>query len=128
MMARTKMEVEKTTIGDDCTLPDDVQIATYRIAQEALNNIVKHSRASRVIVNLKCEPEQIVLTIRDDGNGFDPHTIKQDNPDCCLGLGIMRERAQSINAEFVLNSKPGQGTEITVTWTIPEQNDHGGPT
>ncbi len=116
LMARTRMDVDTTTIEDNCPLPDDVQIALYRIAQEALNNIVKHSRADQIMVRLICKPEQITLSIQDDGIGFDLQAIEQGSPVPGLGLGIMRERAKTIGAEFVLHSEPGQGTKITVNW------------
>lgn len=125
MMARARMDVKETTIDDDCQLPDDVQIALYRIAQEALNNIVKHSRADETVIGLRCERRQVVLSIQDNGLGFDPHDIEQGSQGRGLGVSIMRDRAKSIGAEFVLNSKPGNGTEVTVIWN--DSLDQEGP-
>ncbi len=110
-------------IEGDGILPVDVHLAFYRIAQEALNNIVKHARASQVTLRLgyglvaRQEPGQLpgasaLLTIWDDGCGFDPVQVPPDH----LGLGIMRERAQSIGASLTLNSHPGEGTQVTVLW------------
>jgi signal transduction histidine kinase len=103
-------------------LPPDVHIAMYRIAQEALNNALKHARASHVTVHLrKLAPlgasangntDGIVLTVRDDGRGFDPERVPSDH----LGLGIMRERAQSVGATLTVESQPGHGTQITALW------------
>jgi signal transduction histidine kinase len=124
MMARTRMDVKTTTIDDDCSLPDDVQVALYRITQEALNNIVKHSRADQIIAGLTCEADQVVLSVQDNGTGFDPQAIERGSPARGLGLGIMRERAQAIGAEFVLNSEPSRGTEVTVTWN--EKSEQAG--
>ena len=111
MLARTKIDVV-TTLEGNRPLPDEVKIALYRIAQEALNNIVKHSQADRAFVILRFEPDHVILNIRDEGRGFDPNATKPGS----MGLDIMQERAQSIEATFVLESEPGRGTEITVTW------------
>ena len=109
MAARTRMPVTTTVIGE-CRPPAEVKLALYRIAQEALNNVVKHAGAGRAIVRLECAEEGIILTIGDDGRGFDPDGITPHQ----LGLGIMRERAQAIDAAFTIASQPGHGTEITV--------------
>ena len=90
----------------------EVQIALYRIAQEALNNVIKHARASQVTLSLHNYPEQVELRIKDDGRGFDPSHVTPGH----LGLGIMRERAQSLGITFEIASQPGQGTEIVVTY------------
>jgi signal transduction histidine kinase len=93
-------------------LPPEVQIALYRIAQEALNNVVKHARASQVTLSFHNHPGQVELRIKDDGRGFDPSRVTPGH----LGLGIMRERAQSLGITFEIASQPGQGTEIVVTF------------
>jgi PAS domain S-box-containing protein len=111
MGARTRMPVD-VTVTDDRPLPPEVHIALYRITQEALNNISKHARANRAHVSLCCEPERVVLCIGDDGRGFDPGTTQSHQ----LGMEIMRERAQAIGASFKIESQPGKGTEIRVTW------------
>jgi PAS domain S-box-containing protein len=111
LMARTQMLVTVSVAGD-CLLPDEVQIALYRITQEALNNIVKHAHASRAIVRLDCTPERTLLSIQDNGRGFDPGAIASDR----MGVSNMSERSRAIGAEFKLDSKLGQGTKIAVTW------------
>jgi len=99
-------------------LPSDVHLSVYRIIQEALNNSVKHARASQINIDLICTGQQdrmvdaLKLTISDDGEGFDP---QQSAPEK-LGLKIMRERAQSIGAELILESHPGKGTRVNVEW------------
>jgi PAS domain S-box-containing protein len=112
MMARMRIPVATTVVGD-CSLPAEVQIALYRIAQEALNNIAKHARASRAAVSLDCEPDRVTLRISDDGQGFDPEAAQPHQ----LGMKIMHERAQAIGASIRAKSQPGQGTELVVTWT-----------
>jgi signal transduction histidine kinase len=93
-------------------LPPDVKAALYRIVQEALNNIAKHAGASEVLVSLRCQPEEVWLQIRDNGRGFDPDSVSADH----LGLGIMRERIETIGATLKIESQSGQGTEVVVTW------------
>jgi signal transduction histidine kinase len=107
-------------VDEPCSLPADVHVALYRIAQEALNNVVKHARASQVDVRLGClrpvegyQGEEFTLSIRDDGSGFDPISASQER----LGLGIMRERAQAVGATLEIESQVGQGTQVTVVWT-----------
>ena len=101
-------------------MPDDVHVALYRIAQEALNNVVKHARTSQAAVSLYCssnadeeEPHSSVeLRVSDDGVGFDPSGVEPGE----LGLGIMRERAQAVGAELIIESQLGQGTTINLAW------------
>ena len=100
-----------------CEIPPDVKVAFYRIAQEALNNIAKHSGASRAQVSLHCRPEKVELSVIDNGHGFD---TAQETPGS-FGLGNMKERAAGIGALLTIRSKPGEGTEVSVTWS-----DHKG--
>lgn len=99
-------------VEGECDLAVEVKIALYRIAQEALNNVAKHSAASAATMRLIYRPEQVELSVCDDGLGFDPET----RPLNSLGLGIMRERAETIGAALTLESQPGCGTRITVLW------------
>jgi signal transduction histidine kinase len=98
-------------------LPTDVHVAVYRVAQEALNNVVKHAQARNVSVRLRCTNTggsscYAKLQVNDDGKGFDPGKL----PAQCLGLGIMRERAQAIGARLTINSQAGRGTKILLEW------------
>jgi GAF domain-containing protein/ligand-binding sensor domain-containing protein len=113
----------RVVVEGACDLPEDVHVAFYRIAQEALNNVAKHARAEQVEVYLRCEPpsdgeddaegsERLTLSVVDDGGGFDPERVSQDH----LGLGIMRERARAVGAALTIDSQPGQGTRIIVVW------------
>ncbi len=90
----------------------DVKVALYRIAQEALNNVAKHSGASQAKVCLDCGPDGIRLTVTDNGKGFDMATTKPTS----LGLGIMRDRTKGIGATVDIESHPGEGTKVTVVW------------
>ncbi len=101
-------------------LPSNVKLGFYRIAQESLNNIQKHARASQVSIDLRASSPDgenhagagAVLTICDNGIGFQPGLASPDH----FGLGIMEERAQNIGAQFLLNTEPGSGTCIAVKW------------
>ena len=115
MSARTKLPISVTIIGD-CQLPTDVQIAFYRITQEALNNINKHARAGRAWVNLRCDQDRVTLRVGDNGRGFDPESRQIHQ----LGLRIMPERAEAIGADLTIKSQPNQGTEVTVVWQATE--------
>jgi signal transduction histidine kinase len=103
-------------IEGDCPLPHDVHLALYRIAQEALNNVVKHGRASQAEVSLRCLPasggERVELQVQDNGRGFQPGEVTAEH----LGLSIMRERAEAASASLTIRSEPGQGTRVTVVW------------
>jgi signal transduction histidine kinase/PAS domain-containing protein len=83
----------------------------YRIAQEALNNVVKHAQANRVVIRLAGESGCTRMVIEDDGVGFDPLTLEQGGGQ---GFRNMRERAANINARCSFESVPGQGTTITI--------------
>jgi len=109
-------------VDDKCVVPTDVHVAFYRIAQEALNNAIKHAHASQIKVNLRrvspasetgAESQAgVELIVSDDGRGFDPACVPPD----CLGLNIMRERAQAVVARFNVQSQPGAGTRVSATW------------
>jgi PAS domain S-box-containing protein len=116
MSGRARVATDLKLDGD-CILPPEVQIALYRIVQEALNNIAKHAGASRVSVNLYWRPQQAALEICDDGCGFELADVLPDR----FGLGIMRERAQGIDAVFDITSRPGQGTRLALNWQNEEE-------
>ncbi|APV44065.1 two-component system, NarL family, nitrate/nitrite sensor histidine kinase NarX [Dehalogenimonas formicexedens] len=111
---RARIPVEVTVTGD-CDVPTDVKIGLYRIAQEALNNVGKHSGAAQAKVELTCFEKAVSVSISDNGKGFDP----ADKTAGSLGMGIMNERARAIGAELKINSKTGQGTTVTVKWQKP---------
>jgi nitrate/nitrite-specific signal transduction histidine kinase len=122
---RARIPVEVRT-EDTSTLPTDVRVALYRIAQEALNNVAKHSGATTATVSLSSEREpggELGLAIRDNGTGFDSTAAGTAQ----FGLGIMKERAEAIGASLTISSAPGQGTTVSVTWspgdTVQEPRD-----
>jgi signal transduction histidine kinase len=104
-----------TSVDVNVPLPESVHLGLYRIVQETLNNIVKHSEATEASINLSIRDGQLVLRIKDNGIGFD--TGKQAKG---FGLDGMHERAELMNATLSVSSSKGEGTEIVVTQPIPE--------
>ncbi|MFZ2538705.1 MAG: sensor histidine kinase [Oscillospiraceae bacterium] len=91
-------------------LSEQMNIAIFRIVQEALTNIAKHAKASQATIHIQCESDMLILTIRDDGIGFDIH---QKNKGYGL-LGIL-ERTDALGGSLSIKSNSGNGTQITVT-------------
>jgi len=104
--------VVQLKVDGNCLLPAETQIAFYRVAQEALNNISRHTTATWAEVYLEHQPTYAKLSICDNGNGFDAQNI----PSGRLGLKIMRERASSIGANLDITSQQGKGTQISMHW------------
>jgi PAS domain S-box-containing protein len=96
--------------GGEQIKDNEVGTALFRIVQEALTNVVRYAQATQVRVSLREMQEVVVLTIQDDGIGFDPSVRKSG-----VGLVGMRERCTSIGGEFSIISQPDQGTQIVVT-------------
>ncbi len=90
-------------------LPEPVELALYRIAQEALTNTAKYADATRVDVTLARDEQEVIFSVRDDGRGFDDSAQHTG-----LGLRGMKERADMLPAQLSIHSCPGQGTEILV--------------
>jgi signal transduction histidine kinase len=95
-------------------LPLAIEEVLYRVAQEALHNVVKHAGAQQVRVEVGRTSQGIRLRVEDDGKGFDPDAV----PDGHLGLAGMRARAERIGAQFGCRTEPGKGTTIEVV--VPE--------
>jgi PAS domain S-box-containing protein len=113
LSGRTNILVAVTITGKSI-LPPQVQMAFYRVCQEALNNIAKHAKASRVEIELVHEHTAVELQIRDDDLGFE-----WDGPTLAghYGLSMMHERAESVRALLTITSQPGQGTTLRMRWT-----------
>ncbi len=99
-------------------LPDYLSTAAYRIAQEALTNVVRHASATRVEVILGMERDYLVLTVRDNGRGFDPRTTSIFDG---LGFAGMKERAELLEGALEMHSRPGKGTEVRFAAPLREQ-------
>ncbi len=90
-----------------------MEITLFRIVQEALNNISKHAQASEVTITVNANPEEVIVTIADNGRGFDP-AARPAQPTHSLGMVSMRERADSMGGTLRIESAPGQGTRVIV--------------
>lgn len=99
------------SVGGPRPLPIRIEAGLYRMAQEALNNVVQHARATSVTVQLTVVPDRIALTIEDDGQGFDPAEL----PDDRFGLIGLNERARLLGGSLELYSSPGEGTTVTIS-------------
>jgi two-component system sensor histidine kinase DegS len=104
------------TKGISKRLSPEKELALFRILQEALNNAAKHSGAGEIFVNLIRRNAEIVLTVEDDGKGFDYNLLSKmpQTKESPLGIVIMRERAAQFGGRFRIESQPGKGTEVTV--------------
>ncbi|MBI5668135.1 MAG: PAS domain S-box protein [Chloroflexi bacterium] len=115
LKGRKRIAVDCTVEGEEAAIPPEAHLALYRIAQESVNNIIKHSQATAVNIRLSYQAGRLILTIEDNGRGFDP-----DQPSGGLGLRSMRERAEALGATYQLTSRPGKGTQIRVEWAKPD--------
>jgi PAS domain S-box-containing protein len=96
---------------DELLLPDPVRIGIFRIFQESLTNIARHSNASKVQIRLDYDRQKLLMTITDNGKGFNTESVRNKKT---LGILGMRERAHMINGEYNIQSTPGKGTKIEV--------------
>jgi signal transduction histidine kinase len=108
---RRKIASHLIVEGNEETFPPDVIVALYRIAQECINNIMKHSEATEFWIYLQHQPDLTTLKIQDNGRGFDAQALSSG-----LGLQSMRERAAAIQADFQVSGAVGQGTTVQIVW------------
>lgn len=109
--AATRIMIQREIVASSIVLASNVSLCLYRIAQEALHNVVKHSRATRVAVLLKSVDGEIALSVVDDGVSFDTSLTRHTGG---LGLLSMRERVRLVHGHMTLTSKPGYGTRVDV--------------
>jgi len=100
-----------TALEREPALTPEAQAAAYRVAQEALHNVVKHARAREVWLSVTQHGGAVTVEVRDDGRGFDPLRL----PGGTLGQRSMRERAQGAGGSLRVESAPGEGTRVTLT-------------
>ncbi len=107
-----EIDIEVETLDGEPRIGPDVELALYRIVQEALANVVRHADASGARVHFEMEDEDLRVLVEDDGKGFvhDP-----TNPSNGLGLMGMRERARNAGGEIEIQSRPDEGTRVRVT-------------
>lgn len=114
-LARSVGPVDVDVDAGECGLPDHLETTLYRIAQEALQNVVKHAGASRVRVELRCDAGQALLRVTDDGCGFEaPVEPIGQLETMSYGLRSMTERAELVGGRLGVSSRLGLGTTVTV--------------
>ena len=109
--AEWKLEAEFELIGGDRPLPVRIEAGLYRMAQEALTNVVRHANAQHVCVHFTTMPDQVELVVEDDGRGFDTEALAKGR----FGLVGLNERARLIGGTLEVCSVPGEGTELKIT-------------
>ncbi|WP_461157406.1 GAF domain-containing sensor histidine kinase [Saccharopolyspora tripterygii] len=104
-----------------CDVPEFLESAIYRSAQEALQNIQKHAQAGSAVIRLRATSAGVVLQVSDDGVGFDPASLRVSTGPTGHGLSGLRERARLLGGTLDVRSTPGEGT--TLTLNVPPQQD-----
>ena len=96
----------------------------FRISQEALNNVVKHAQADKAYLTLRFDGDRVFLQVEDQGIGFDPQAL--NTAEDHMGLTSMQERVDAMGGQLTIDSKPGQGTRVTVELTSPSEEENDG--
>jgi len=118
------LTVEKQFEVEEQAIPEALRTVIFRITQEALNNIAKYSGADWMLLSLRKTKGTLVLVVRDNGRGFDVEkALTQESTERGLGLASMRERTELSGGTFSIESSPGKGTAVQVTW--PEKTGTG---
>ncbi len=118
-----EMKINLNLMRDGQLLPEETRMALFRIYQEQMNNIFKHSRCEQVNISLIVEPHQVTLEIQDNGVGFNlPDNWIKLVRTGHLGLVGMRERVEAIGGTMEIHSKPGEGTLIRVSAPVVKEN------
>ena len=109
------LKMIRNRLNDLEQLQDDVKTCLFRVTRELLTNVVKHARAQRVKVSVRKTPDEIHVTVRDDGVGFNPAEVKgEDSKTVRFGLFSVREQLEYLGGCLIIESKPGRGTVATV--------------
>lgn len=117
------------TNGVQPELKSEISLTVLRIIQEAMNNVVKHAKATCITVHIDFLPMELKLFVIDDGVGFDIEKIQEKSDDISSGFGLisMRERVELLNGEMLISSEPGRGTRlnIMIPFTQEEEESDG---
>jgi signal transduction histidine kinase len=116
----TGIQVE-TLISSERPLPLDVEQVLYRVLQESLSNVARHAEATSVKIALDMTPAQVILSIADDGRGFDPETV----PSHSLGLAGMKSRLAEVGGRLVVESSSGNGSKVIAQVKLRPEGTQG---
>jgi len=106
----------------DARLPTDVETAVFRVVQEALTNVLRHSGASSVLIQMARTGGRLSIEIEDDGKGFEPDAVATpESSGRGLGLLGIRERVELLGGSVTIDSTPGEKTRVAVTVPIPKK-------
>lgn len=115
-----QIHIKKDIHLEEDEIPEHLKIVVFRIVQEALHNVVKHSRACSITLSLKKTDSRIKLDIQDNGQGFDLQELASNgDPQRGMGLAGMKERTELSGGSFAIHSARGAGTLVTASWPIP---------
>ena len=114
---RSGMKTSFKISGQKLLLPEQIKIALFRIFQESLTNVARHSKAKKVIVSLGFLEKSISMQIEDDGIGFNEQMVRDKKT---LGLLGMKERTVMIGGKYLISGRPENGTLVSVTIPLPE--------
>lgn len=109
----TDLETEFNTSEDELNPDSETQIFVYRIVQEAINNVLAHAKATSIKIDLTSSARNFIIEIEDDGLGFNVASVMNEKSG--LGLISMKSRTELLNGDFSINSKPHNGTKISIT-------------
>ena len=114
---RAGIEIE--TSLESVVLPDAAQLTVYRMVQEALTNIGKYAKATKVLVSIHAYPTHVAVQVRDNGSGFDPAAVRPTSH----GLSGMRHRVESAGGRLTITSRPGNGTLVSAVLPLQQKPD-----
>ena len=117
--AEGRSKIAFTQSGKRRELPPDVQTVLLRICQESLTNIRRHAEASQVDVTLDYQEHEVLLCVQDNGAGFDPPSVEKEKRGVSFGLTGMRQRAEQINGQLIVESAQNQGTLVRLSIPTP---------
>jgi NarL family two-component system sensor histidine kinase LiaS len=113
--SRQNRIVADLSLPPTCLVPSPIEETLWRVMQEALSNVARHSQASRVCLCLEWTEQQVTLSLSDNGQGFDPQTVERKG----IGLRSIRERIEQVGGTVLIHSVPGTGTRIVARCPLP---------
>ena len=125
---RTGIEVEVAFEGLPLRVDPDLETLVYRVVQEALTNVARHSGASSARVTLTREPARLVVRVEDAGSGFQPEAPRSaSDEEASFGVRAMKDRVEFMNGRFTIRSAPGEGTVVQAELPLRDEAEGGTP-